>query len=129
MSEKKRPQKAYKNLDFLNSTKARPIRILAEFIEPQHRFLEYDITSTVVFFGSARLGPKDQAKAHLKKTAAIYEDNPSAENEALLSAARLQMRLSRYYEDAMELARMLTEWALDKKSGKQKIYVCSGGGP
>ena len=34
----KSPEKAYKNLDFLNSKDARILRILAEYIEPESRF-------------------------------------------------------------------------------------------
>ena len=129
MAKRKRPVKAYKNLTFLNSAEARPIRILAEFLEPHYRFLNYDIQATVVFFGSARIKPKDQAKQELFAAAEEYEKNPSPENEHRLSAARLQLRLSKYYEDASELARLLTEWAKESDSDRQKLYVCTGGGP
>ena len=33
-----RAEKAYKNLDFINSPDARPLRILAEYLEPATRF-------------------------------------------------------------------------------------------
>jgi len=46
---------AYKNGDFLDSDDARPLRILAEYLEPMGRFAREKITGTVVFFGSARL--------------------------------------------------------------------------
>lgn len=129
MAKRKYPLKAYKNLDFLTSNKARPIRILAEFSEPYHRFLEYDITSTIVFFGSARIKPKVKAKKELLALAKIFESDKSKENEEKLSAARLQLRLSKYYEDATKLAQLLTEWSIDKNSRKQRFYICSGGGP
>lgn len=129
MTEQKRPEKAYKNLEFLNSSAARSIRILSEFMEPEERFKRLGIDSTIVFFGSARIQPKTEMKARLKEQAALTEKEPSAQNEALLSSARLQLRLARYYEEAEELAKMLTEWTMDKKSKKQKYYVCSGGGP
>ena len=129
MRKAKRPQKAYKNLDFLTSSEARPIRILAEFSEPYHRFKEYDITSTIVFFGSARIKPKRVAKAAIFEAAEAYEKNPNKANERKLSAARLHLRLSKYYEDAAELSRLLTEWAKIKDSKNQSYYVCSGGGP
>ncbi len=54
-----RPEKAYKNLDFLNSRDARIIRIMCEYIEPEKRFKHYNIKHTVVFFGSARTKPED----------------------------------------------------------------------
>jgi uncharacterized protein (TIGR00730 family) len=46
---------AYKNDKFLDSDDARALRILAEYLEPQHRFDEQEVPGTVVFFGSARL--------------------------------------------------------------------------
>ena len=45
-----RAEKAYKNLDFINSPDARPLRILAEYLEPATRFREFEIKDTVVVF-------------------------------------------------------------------------------
>lgn len=129
MSTRKKPVKAYKNLDFLNSRFARPIRILAEFYEPYHRFESMEIDSTIVFFGSARIKPKPAAKKILVKCVEAYEKDPSIKNDKLLSDARLQLRLSKYYEEAVKLGRLLTDWSLDRSTGKQRYYVCSGGGP
>ena len=62
MNERKRPSLAhhplaYKNEKFLDSDDARALRILAEYLEPQHRFEKQKVPGTVVFFGSARLKP------------------------------------------------------------------------
>jgi uncharacterized protein (TIGR00730 family) len=46
---------AYKNEEFLESPDARPLRILAEFLEPLSHFRNQSVRDTVVFFGSARL--------------------------------------------------------------------------
>jgi len=48
-------QLAYENAEFLASDEARPLRILAEYIEPMNRFRDAGIRDTIVFFGSARL--------------------------------------------------------------------------
>jgi len=48
---------ACKNEAFLDSAEARPLRILAEYIEPMQVFLREHIHDTIVFFGSARLAP------------------------------------------------------------------------
>ena len=55
--------KAYKNLDFLGSSDARTLRILSEYIEPRARFERYNVTDTVVFFGSARFGHSSRGPA------------------------------------------------------------------
>jgi uncharacterized protein (TIGR00730 family) len=46
---------AYLNEAFLDSDAARPLRILAEYLEPLEAFCREQITDTIVFFGSARL--------------------------------------------------------------------------
>jgi uncharacterized protein (TIGR00730 family) len=49
---------AYKNERFLDSDDARPVRILAEYLEPMHAFQRERVCDTIVFFGSARLAPE-----------------------------------------------------------------------
>ncbi|MBM3280984.1 MAG: lysine decarboxylase, partial [Candidatus Handelsmanbacteria bacterium] len=48
------PTKAYRNIDFLTSPRARALRILAEYLEPEERFQREQVKRVVVFFGSAR---------------------------------------------------------------------------
>jgi hypothetical protein len=52
---------AYHHPEFLESPEARPIRILAEYLEPLRRFREEKIQDTVVFFGSARVDSRERA--------------------------------------------------------------------
>jgi uncharacterized protein (TIGR00730 family) len=49
---------AYKNLSFLESDEGRPVRILAEYLEPLRRLCEMKVQHTIVFFGSARIAPE-----------------------------------------------------------------------
>ncbi len=48
---------AYRNEAFLDSDDARPLRILAEYLEPMQLFQRERIADTIVFFGSARTKP------------------------------------------------------------------------
>ena len=57
---------AYHDLEFLESTDARPIRLLAEYLEPARRFRLENIQDTVVFFGSARVHSRQQAERALR---------------------------------------------------------------
>ena len=50
----RRPILAYHDPQFLDSDEARPVRILAEYLEPLRAFREAHVHDTVVFFGSAR---------------------------------------------------------------------------
>jgi hypothetical protein len=46
---------AYQDAEFLGSDDARPVRIVAEYLEPLRRLRRQRVHDTVVFFGSARL--------------------------------------------------------------------------
>jgi uncharacterized protein (TIGR00730 family) len=50
-----RPVLAYHDPEFLGSDEARPLRIMAEYLQPLRAFREARVSETVVFFGSARL--------------------------------------------------------------------------
>lgn len=112
--------KAYRNEDFLNSRDARALRILSEYVEPNSRFAHYRIEDTVVFMGSARLVAREQAQREL---AAAEQGGGDVER------ARVRLEMSRYYEDARELARRLTEWSKRLKYDERRFVVCTGGGP
>ena len=57
---------AYLYPEFLESPDGRPIRILAEYLEPLRRFREQKIQDTVVFFGPARVDSRERAERSLK---------------------------------------------------------------
>ncbi len=63
------PLLAYRNLEFLDSEDGRPLRILAEYLEPLYRFRREGVHDTVVFFGSARLAEDGAARALLPRRA------------------------------------------------------------
>lgn len=52
------PRLAYRDTAFLDTDEARPVRILSEYLAPLRAFQRERIHDTVVFFGSARLGPE-----------------------------------------------------------------------
>ena len=49
------PSLAYRNEEFLDSDEARPLRILAEYLQPLSDFRRHRVHDTIVFFGSARV--------------------------------------------------------------------------
>jgi len=114
-----KPPKAYKNVKFLNSYHARSIRILSEYLEPKARFRQEKIRDTIVFFGSARVSDRETALR------AIAE----ARTALTKRQARRLLQTSAYYEDARELARMLTEWSMALPTEPARFVICSGGGP
>jgi uncharacterized protein (TIGR00730 family) len=118
---------AYEDDDFMESTEARPIRILAEYLDPLRRFKAHNIQDTVVFFGSARVLSRtlaQRAVTRLEK-ATIRE----ADYKAALKRSHKALEWSRYYEDARELANRLTKWSMALEAQRHRFVVCSGGGP
>lgn len=89
------PPLSYYDRGFLDSDEARPVRIVSEYLAPLRAFEAAGVSSTVVFFGSAR--------------------------------ARAGGALGRYVDEAVELARLVTEWSRAELG--EHLIVCSGGGP
>lgn len=121
------PPLPYLNAEFLKSREARIIRILSEYLEPHTRLNKHGVQDTIVFFGSARSLPPEQARAKLEAIEReIEETGNTTELEAVRCRCEQFVKLARYYEDAMELARRMTEWSKGL-TGQRHFIVCSGG--
>jgi uncharacterized protein (TIGR00730 family) len=121
---------AYENPKFLNSADGRILRILAEYQEPLARFRREGIQDTVVFFGSARFHSRSDAEGALEllvKPGAAEPAPPEEQEKVRLAHAAVKM--ARYYEEARQLAQMLTKWAMAIKSKRHRFVVTTGGGP
>ncbi|OYT70364.1 MAG: lysine decarboxylase [Chloracidobacterium sp. CP2_5A] len=112
-----KPLKAYRNQDFLESRAARILRIQSEYLEPALRLREHNVQDTIVFFGSARIHPHPNGKYP-------PEHDAEAPDRGATSSA-----LARFYDDAVDLARMLTTWAMSLPTTQRRFLICSGGGP
>lgn len=121
------PPLPYLNAEFLKSREARIIRIVAEYLEPHTRLRQHRIRDTIVFFGSARSLPPELARAKLESIEREIElAGSTPELEVAHQQAEQAGKLARYYEDAMELARRITEWSKGL-TGHHHFIVCSGG--
>jgi uncharacterized protein (TIGR00730 family) len=120
---------AYQNGEFLESADARPIRILAEYLEPLRRFTDQKIQDTVVFFGSARVDSRERAERALRTLRARGVHGADEHYEAELTQSRRALEWARYYEEARELSRLLTTWSRTLPSDNHRFVVTSGGGP
>ncbi len=118
MKKKRKPIKAYRNLEFLNSPDARTIRFLAEYNEPLARFKKYGVNNLIVFFGSARA---DDLSKGIK---------PNRDNNIKVGVGNDEygQHLSDYYQEAAQLSKKITEWSFKPNSREQLYYICSGGG-
>jgi len=131
MTEKKEaemPPLPFLNADFMKSPAARTIRILSEYLEPAERLRRAQIRDTIVFFGSARSPSPEQAA---QQVAHVNEEieragSVTAEMQEARTRAETAVKLARYYHDAVELSKRLTEWSKSLTGGREFI-ICSGG--
>lgn len=100
MKKTESPKKAYKNIEFLNSTDARTVRILSEYLEPLARLKRLKVNNTVLFLGSSKANPEEKDSI-----------------------------LSKYYWEAEELAYDLVKWAIRLKPKGKNFVICTGSGP
>jgi predicted Rossmann-fold nucleotide-binding protein len=115
--------------EFLDSDEARPLRIIAEYLEPLRRFRDQQIQDTVVFFGSARVDSRARALRALATLRARGVHGADEHYEAELTRSRKAVEWARFYEEARELARLLTTWTMSLPSEHHRFVVTSGGGP
>jgi len=93
MTERKRAAtKAYQHPGFLNSKDARPLRILAEYLEPKSRFDHYKVEDTIVFMGSARIQSREAAEEMVRRGRA---------GDGGAQKAQTALRMSAYYESSL----------------------------
>jgi uncharacterized protein (TIGR00730 family) len=120
---------AYKDPIFMESLPARPLRILAEYIDPINRLRRARVGDTIVMFGSARIQPRDKALTALKKVQQAAKGRRTEEWRTKIVAAKSIVEMSRYYEEARELSRRITSWAMTLGPHPKRFVICSGGGP
>jgi uncharacterized protein (TIGR00730 family) len=114
MADEAKITKAYDNREFLHGRSARPLRVLAEFIEPEERLAKHGIKNTIVFFGSAQAVDR-QGLRERRAGEAVVADKAGKVSDA--------------YEACVELAMRITEWSQEIEDPAKRFYVCSGGGP
>jgi uncharacterized protein (TIGR00730 family) len=120
---------AYQNEPFLNSPDGRILRMLAEYQEPLARFRREQIQDTVVFFGSARFTGSQIAEQNLATIGQNHASAGPAQLEQDLKRAQAGVNMARYYEDARQLAHMLTKWSIQIPARRHRFVVTTGGGP
>jgi uncharacterized protein (TIGR00730 family) len=121
---------AYENRPFLTSPDGRMLRILSEYAEPLSRFRREKIQDTVVFFGSARFHSRSVAENALELLQKPGSRMPAPpEEQERMRNAQVAVQMARFYEDARQLAYMLTKWAMQIPSKRYRFVVTSGGGP
>jgi uncharacterized protein (TIGR00730 family) len=115
---------AFQDPDFLLREELRPVRLQLELLKPELTFQEQGIESTVVIFGSARTPDPEASRKLLDDAQSLSAKDP--ENPAVkkqLAKARKALELSRYYDEARKLGRLIST-----NSPPNEYVVITGGG-
>jgi uncharacterized protein (TIGR00730 family) len=127
------PKAPTEDAEFLESTPARPLRILAEYLHPLVQLKREGIGDTIVMFGSARIESHETAQGRISRLKnEKIKKWPAAKqtkHRADLRHAKSLLEMSRYYEEARALSHKITSWALTLGPRPRRFVVCSGGGP
>lgn len=92
---------AFDSSSFMRSDAARPLRVIAEYLEPKERLKRRGIHRTITFFGSARIEQGDGQ---------ILDGRD-------------------YYMMARDLGKKLAYWTEHKHGLGQRYHILTGGGP
>jgi len=114
---------AFADPEFLLHPDLRAVRMQLELLKPEMIQREEAIESTIVVFGSARILPAEVSQARLIEAQGLPDG--TARDQAV-RAARSQVGMSRYYEEARAFASLVTEASAQLQT---PIYVVTGGGP
>jgi len=129
-----KPDKAYKNNNFLNSPEARMIRIMCELQQPGQQLEKEGVENIVMFFGSARAKSKEEYQKALDEAQAQVDQNPEDNTKkAALERLKKMDFLIPAYDATRDLAGKLTRWNMERQPGtritKPTYTVGTGGGP
>ena len=128
-SDMKRMPLAYENEAFVNSPDGRILRILSEYMEPIARFRREQIQDTVVFFGSARFHSRTVSEDKLAALESNEAQLSGGQFESLRKRALAAVDMARYYEEARQLAFLLSKWSVQIPARRRRFVVTTGGGP
>jgi uncharacterized protein (TIGR00730 family) len=119
---------AFDDPEFLLRDELRPVRLQLEIMKPEIIQQEQGVKATVVMFGGTRIPDPETAAKRLQTVEREAEKEPHRDGAALrVTCARRVLAKAHYYEEARELARLITE-----KSGNDEefdLIVSTGGGP
>ncbi|MEJ6585153.1 MAG: LOG family protein [Synechococcus sp. ChBW.bin.23] len=124
---------AHQDLDLLNSSSMRGVRMLLEISKPELSLAEAGITSTIIVFGGARLQEKSAAEASLEEAIRELNANPaSAQWKRKVSQKRKIVELSSYYDAAREFAFLASRFGQSESTTGPSCsshVIVTGGGP
>ena len=119
---------AFDDPQFLLRDELRAVRLQLEIMKPEIIQQEHGVNATVVMFGGSRIPDPKTAAKRLQEEEMQAQREPLSDQAVLrVSCARRVLDKSNYYEEARELARLITESCISDDDCD--LIVSTGGGP
>jgi uncharacterized protein (TIGR00730 family) len=118
---------AFEDSDFMMQHDLRAVRLQLELLKPEMILRQHHIRFTIVAFGGTRI--VEPAVAQSRVDALAVEARGHKQDAALerkLAIARRVLAKSRYYDEAREFARLVSE---SRRKGETDYVIVTGGGP
>ena len=117
---------AHHDLDLLNRSSMRGVRMLLEISKPELRLEEAGITSTIIVFGGARVQERSAAESSLAESLdALNADPNSSLLQRKVDQARRLVELSDFYDSAREFAFLASRYGQQDDSSSPCCSTCS----
>ena len=124
---------AHEDLELLNSSSMRGVRMLLEISKPELQLEDAGITSTIIVFGGARLKEQQFSEADLET--ALNDLKADPESDALqrkVSRCRRLVELSTFYDAAREFSFLASRYGQPEDHSApccSSHVIVTGGGP
>jgi uncharacterized protein (TIGR00730 family) len=119
---------AYDDQDFILSDEMRAVRLMLEHSKTEQTLNQHNIQNTIVMFGSARTMTPETAGVQLQDAKHVLSQQPNnVELIQKLAKAKNQKRHATYYQQARELAKLITEQSM--LANVPTLHIVTGGGP
>jgi uncharacterized protein (TIGR00730 family) len=116
---------AFADLDFLLREELRPVRLQLELLKPELELQEMAIESTIVVYGSARIGDPEVARAELARAEAEAARDPG--KAGVVEKWRRALERSKYYTEARRFGQLVS--ATTQVGPTRRFVIVTGGGP
>ena len=119
---------AYDDQEFILSDEMRSVRLMLEHSKTELTLNQHDIQNTVVMFGSARTSNPEMAAVRLLEAERLIKQQPNdVAIQRQYRLAKNRFKQSGYYQQAKDLARLITEQSI--LNNVPKLHIMTGGGP
>ncbi|HZM16721.1 MAG TPA: LOG family protein [Candidatus Krumholzibacteria bacterium] len=119
---------AYEDVEFLMRHDLRSVRLELELLKPELILRQHRIRSTIVVFGGTRIVEEKLARRRVEALETeVASAGPTPELERRLAVARRILAKARYYDEAREFARLVTQRG--QVGGDCDYVIVTGGGP